>query len=141
MKTSYPLSVRDDRLLPKDYDGLVYVWDIDKTYLATPFSSVWGLIQIPLEFAIDKRAIPGMPEVLRGLRRGAGPEVSCTPLYFISASSHFMRGVIESKMLRDGVEQDGIIFKDWYRVLLSLHPRRLFEQVGFKMVALLMGRL
>jgi uncharacterized protein DUF2183 len=141
MKTSYPLSIQDDRHLPQGYDGPVYVWDIDKTYLSTPFSSLRGLIRIPFELAVDKRAIPGMPEILRGLRRGVGPEVACLPLYFISASPHFLRGVIESKMLRDGVEQDGIIFKDWFQILLSLHPGRLFEQVGFKMIALLVSRL
>jgi len=141
MTTTYPLKIIDDRSLPEDYAGPVYVWDIDKTYLSTRFSSVRGLARVPVEFAVDKQAIPGMPEVLRGLRRGVGPEVACLPLYFISASPPFLRGVIEKKMLLDGVEQDGITFKDWLGVLLRLTPNRLFEQVGFKVIALLCGRL
>ena len=44
-------------------------------------------------------------------------------------------------MLRDGVEHDGITFKDWFRTLLEFRPDRLFEQVGFKTAALFRGRL
>jgi hypothetical protein len=137
---SYPLSVRNDRELPADYSGPAFIWDIDKTYLETHFSSWRGLLRIPLELAVDKRAIPGMPEVLRGLRRGPGPGVACAPLYFISASPAFLRPILEDKMLRDGVEFDGITLKDWVRTVLQLRPDRLFESVGFKMAALLQGR-
>jgi hypothetical protein len=136
----FPLSVQNDRPLPADYDGPVFVWDIDKTYLSTRFSSVKGLARIPVEFAVDKRAIPGMPEVLRAIRRGPHRAVECQPLYFISASPPFLRGVVEKKMLLDGVEQDGIIFKDWTKTLLQLKPGRLWEQLGFKLTALLVGR-
>jgi hypothetical protein len=138
---SYPLSFRNDRPLPPTYEGPAFVWDIDKTYLSTHFSSWQGLLRIPLELSVDKQAIPGMPEVLRSLRRGAGEEVALHPIYFISASPPFLRSSIEGKMLRDGVENDGITFKDWLRTLLELRPDRLFEQVGFKTAALLRGRL
>lgn len=141
MARGYPLSVGNDRVLPPEYAGPVFVWDIDKTYLSTAFSSWRGLARVPVEFAVDKRAIPGMPEVLRGLRRGPGESFECRPLYFISASPPFLRGTIEGKMLLDGVEHDGITFKDWTRTLLELRPGRLFEQLGFKMAALLRGRL
>lgn len=140
MKKTYPLSMSDERTLPQDFAGWVYVWDIDKTYLATAFSSLRGLLRVPLEFAVDKRAIPGMPEVLRGLRRGPGPEFLCAPLYFVSASPPQLRGVVAQKMLLDGVEYDGITFKDWLGTLLQLSPYRLREQVGFKLAALLHGR-
>lgn len=140
MTALYPLSVRNDRPLPEDYTGPVHIWDIDKTYLSTRFSSVKGLARIPVEFAIDKRAIPGMPEVLRALRRGPHPGVECIPLYFISASPPLLRQVLENKMLLDGVEQDGITFKDWAATLRQLRPGRLWEQLGFKITALLVGR-
>jgi len=140
MTTAYPLSASDERTLPPDFSGWVYVWDIDKTYLATAFSSMRGLLRVPLEFAVDKRAIPGMPEVLRGLRRGPGPEFLCAPLYFVSASPPQLRSVVAHKMLLDGVEYDGITFKDWLGTLLQLSPYRLREQVGFKLAALLHGR-
>lgn len=140
MDISYPLSFSDYRHLPTDYRGNVFVWDVDKTYLSTHFSSMVGLAKIPVEFAVDKKAIPGMPEVLRGIRRGPGPEYEGIPLYFISASPPFLRQVVEHKMLLDGVEQDGITFKDWIATLIQLRPGRLFEQVGYKVCALLAGR-
>jgi hypothetical protein len=140
-ETGYPLSVRDDRDLPEGFDGPVLVWDIDKTYLTTRFSSLRGLSRIPLEFAVDKQAVPGMPELLRGLRRGPGPEYACTPLYFVSGSPPFLRRVIEARMLMDGVEHDGITFKDWAETLKQGRPGRLREQVGYKVCALLAGRL
>ncbi|MFO1464230.1 MAG: hypothetical protein U1F66_10680 [bacterium] len=141
MPGRYPLSIRDDRELPEDYSGPVFVWDLDKTYLSTGFSSWRGLARVPVEFSVDKRAIPGMPEVLRALRRGPGEVVKCLPIYFVSASPPFLRGSIEGKMLLDGVEHDGMTFKDWWRTILELRPDRLFEQLGFKMAALLTGRL
>lgn len=140
-QASYPLRVHEHRELHSDYQGPVFVWDIDKTYLSTAFSSIRGLARIPIEFAVDKLAIPGMPEVLRALRRGPGPGYGCLPLYFISASPPQMRRVIEHKMLLDGVEPDGITCKDWLGALAQFKPGRLREQVGFKLCALLEGRL
>lgn len=140
MATRYPLSVDDQRKLANDYDGAVFIWDIDKTYLSTRFSSMKGLASVPIEFAVDKHAIPGMPEVLRGLRRGPGQEFECLPLYFISASPPQLRKVVEKKMLLDGVEHDGITFKDWWGTIKQLRPGRLKEQLGFKLNALLEGR-
>jgi len=137
METCYPLSFEDQRTYPGGFDGRVYIWDIDKTYLDTRFSSLKGMARIPIEFAVDKRAIPGMPEVLRGLRRGRGRQYAATPLYFVSASPPQIRKVIARKMLMDGVEYDGIAFKDWARSIFSLRPGRLREQVGFKLCALL----
>ncbi len=138
---TYPLSFFNHRTSSPRYRGPLLVWDVDKTYLATPFSSVSGLLRIPLEFAVDKTGNPGMAEVLRGLRRGLGKKFRCTPLYFISASPPQLRRVLEHKMLKDGVEQDGLIFKDWMNCLWQGSPRRLFEQLGFKIIALLTLRL
>ncbi len=140
MDPCYPLSVEDERELPEGYAGPVFVWDIDKTYLATHFSSLKGLARIPIEFAVDKIAVPGMPEILRGLRRGAGPGFACAPLYFVSASPPQLRRVLEHKMLLDGVEFDGITTKDWLKTLRALRPDRLRDHVGFKLCALLSGR-
>jgi len=140
MKHAYPLDIVDYRDISEDFEGNVFIWDVDKTYLQTHFSSMQGLARIPFELAVDKKSIPGMPEVLRGLRRGPGPDFICAPIYFISASPPQMRSVIEHKMLRDGVEQDGITFKDWLKTVICLRPGRLYEQVGFKLSALLKGR-
>lgn len=140
MPTSYPLQVDDQRTLPDGYTGPVFIWDIDKTYLSTNFSSLQGLSRIPLEFAVDKQAIAGMPECLRGIRRGPGPGYGCVPLYFVSASPPQLRGVLEHKMILDGVEFDGITFKDWWQIMKKGRPKRILDQVGFKVCALLEGR-
>ena len=58
MELRYPLAVFNDRDLPRDYAGPVFVWDVDKTYLSTRFSSSSGLARIPIEFSVDKVAIP-----------------------------------------------------------------------------------
>jgi hypothetical protein len=140
MPATYPLQVDDQRTLPDGYTGPVFIWDIDKTYLSTHFSSLQGLSRIPLEFAVDKQAIPGMPEVLRGIRRGPGPGYGCVPLYFVTASPPQLRGVLEHKMILDGVEFDGITFKNWWKIMKKGRPKRLLDQVGFKVCALLEGR-
>jgi hypothetical protein len=140
MSVSYPLETDDHRTLPEGYNGPVFVWDIDKTYLSTHFSSLQGLSRIPLEFAVDKQAIAGMPEALRGIRRGPGPGYGCVPLYFVTASPPQLRGVLEHKMILDGVEFDGITFKNWWKIMKQGRPKRLLDQVGFKVCALLEGR-
>jgi len=140
LQSGYPISIDDERSLPDGYDGPAFVWDIDKTYLSTNFSSMHGLLRIPLEFAVDKIAIPGMPGVIRALRRGPGEEYVGTPLYFVSASPPQLRKVLEHKMLMDGVEYDGITSKDWLGCLAQLRPGRLREQIGFKLCALLAGK-
>ena len=42
----YPIIYLNERTLPEDYDGPIYVWDVDKTYLATHFSSLEGLARL-----------------------------------------------------------------------------------------------
>lgn len=128
----------NDRKLPDDYQGDVLVWDIDKTYLDTRFSSWRGLLSIPLEFAIDKRAIPGAVPLIRALRRGAQVENALVPLYFVSGSPRELRPVIERKMTLDGVEFDGITFKDQLGLALSGKPGLIKAQVGYKLTALLL---
>jgi hypothetical protein len=140
MESRYPLKIFDDRHLSPDFRGDVFVWDIDKTYLSTHFSSMKGLARIPLEFAVDKSAIAGMPEVLRGLRRGPGPTFAAAPIYFVSSSPPQLKGVIERKMLIDGVQPDGFTFKNWGATLRQLRPDRLKDHLGYKLCALLMGR-
>ena len=141
MGAGYPLVIKDYRPLPEGFDGPVFVWDIDKTYLATHFSSLRGIARIPIEFAVDKGAIPGMPEILRGLRKGPGSGFACAPLYFVTASPPQLRKVLEQRMLLDGVEFDGITFKDWLRTIRERRPGRLREQAGFKICALIAGRI
>ena len=130
----------NDRRLPPDYEGDVLVWDIDKTYLATRFSSWRGLVSIPFEMAVDKETLPGAVPLLRALRHGPGPESAIVPLFFVSGSPVQLRGVIERRMTLDGVDYDGVTFKDQLGLLLAGHPRRIAEQVGYKLAALLLYR-
>lgn len=147
----FPLERSNERELPAGYAGPVDVWDIDKTYLETEFESVFDLLGRALEGAIDKRARPGARALLRALRRGGGgaggPASSGgaaplrTPLYFVSASPPQLRATIEKKMLLDGVEWDGISFKDHLALLRSGRIREVRRHVAYKLTALLEYRL
>ena len=130
----------NERRLPEDYTGDILLWDIDKTYLDTRFSSWRGLLAIPFEFAIDKRTIPGSVPVLRALRRGPGEESAIVPLYFVSGSPPQLRQVIERRMTLDGVDYDGITFKDQLGLLLAGRTKEIKAQVGYKLMALLLYR-
>lgn len=136
----YPLDRSDQRLIDPDWRGPIVTWDIDKTYLRTQLESLGGMLRIPLELAVDKRAIPGTVPLLKGLRRGPGPRFRHTPLYFVSASPPQLRRVIQRKMLIDGVDYDGITFKDWAGIVRSGQPSKLRNHIGYKLSALLLNR-
>jgi hypothetical protein len=135
---AYPLDRTNQRSLEAGFSGTVVVCDIDKTYLATDFETLRGLLSIPFEFAVDKRAITGMAPLLREVRRGPGSRSRLTPLYFVSASPPQLRRILQKKMLLDGVEFDGITFKDQLRILRHGEVRRLREHLSFKLTALLL---
>lgn len=133
----FPMVCVRHRTLPDDFQGPVFISDIDKTYLDTRFSQLRGLLKIPFELGIDKRSYPGMAALLRELRNGPGGREH-RPLFFISASPPQLRKAIERKMLIDGVEFDGITFKDPLRLVLRRQFDQLREQVAFKISALLL---
>jgi phosphatidate phosphatase APP1 len=132
----YPMVRLMHRLPEPGGPKTAYIWDIDKTYLDTHFSSLGGLAWIPFEFGVDKRAVPGTVPLLHALRRGPDGR-AFHPLYFVTASPHQIRRSVTKKMLLDGVEFDGIVFKDWGAVLRRGGPRRLKEHLAFKLGALL----
>ena len=136
----YPLFRRNDRLLPPDWSGPVYVWDIDNTYLRTEYANLRDLLRIRFEAPQDKRPVPGAVALLAGLRRRGvdpGPEgergegQERPPIYFVSASPTTMRPVLEKRMLIDGVVHDGITFRDLDKL------RYLRDIFAYKLVALL----
>ena len=139
MSGSY-LQQTNERQLPNDYAGPLLLWDIDKTYLSTRFSSFRGLLAIPFELAIDKQAVAGVVPLIRGLRHGPGEDSAIVPLYFISGSPPQLRTVIQQKMTLDGVDFDGITFKDQWGLMRAGRPRDVARQVGYKLKALLMYR-
>ncbi len=130
----------NERRLPADYEGPLLLWDIDKTYLNTRFSSFWGLAAIPFELAVDKEAIPGVVPLIRALRHGPEDASAIVPLYFISGSPLQLRRVIQQKMTLDGVDFDGITFKDQWGLVRAGRPRDIARQIGYKLKALLMYR-
>ena len=131
----YPMVRLCHRTLEPSYEGPVFVWDIDKTYLDTRFEKLKDLIAIPFELGVDKQAFPGTAPLLHGLR--AGPDGrDHRPLFFVSASPHQIHAAIERKMLIDGIGYDGITYKDPLRALLRGQPRQLKAQIAFKLSAL-----
>ncbi len=138
----YPLHRTHDRLYPADWTGRIYTWDIDKTYLATDIHSMSAMLALPFEFAIDKRNIAGTPALLRALRKGNASHglTAQNPIYFVSASPPELRGVITRKMLIDGVEYDGLTFKDHLQLISRGKFSKLREQIGYKLTALLLNR-
>jgi len=138
----YPLDRSNDRHFPDGWSGRLYVWDIDKTYLATEIHSLKALLAVPFEFAIDKRNVAGTVALLKALRRGVAPRglTASNPIYFVSASPPQLRLVIQRKMLLDGVEFDGITFKDQVALVVRGQFGKLREQIGYKLSALLLNR-
>jgi hypothetical protein len=140
---AYPLDRTQERDFSAGYEGDVHIWDIDKTYLATEFDSLKDLLAIPLETALDKRNVAGTATLLRALRRGRreeGAPMRSNPLYFVSASPPQLRSVLQKKMLLDGVEYDGITFKDQMALVRAGRLGKLKDHVGYKLAALLLNR-
>lgn len=139
-RVSFPIHRAHYRTLDPDWEGEVFIADIDRTYLATQFSSMKGMARIPFERAADKEDIAGMARLFREIRRGPDDERRDTPLFFVSASPAQLRPVIERKMMMDGIGFDGTTFKNWVGVVRKLRFKRFKEQIGFKLTALLSGR-
>src|SRR5262245_60448620 len=127
----YPVLVTDNRRFDPDYQGDICICDIDGTYLATDLTSVRKMLAIPFQFAVDKTTIPGAVSLLREWRHGPGERSRFTPLYFVSASPPQLRRVLERKMLLDGVEFDGISFKDQLSLALRGRISELRNQAGY----------
>jgi phosphatidate phosphatase APP1 len=138
----YPLDRTQERSFSPDFTGDLHIWDIDETYLATDIDSLKGMLSVPLDRAVDKRNVAGTDLLLRALRRGPdiGGPVRSNPLYFVSASPPQMRRVIQKKMLLDGVEFDGITFKDQLALLRAGRVSALKHHVAYKLSALLLNR-
>lgn len=123
--------------LPRDYQGHIIISDIDKTYLATEIDSLLGLLKTAFENPERKNNIPGFSILLRALRRGAHEQPAEKPLFFISASPPQMEDAIAAKMELDGIEHNGIIFKNQLDHVRAGRFKKLREQIGYKLLALL----
>lgn len=95
------------RILPNDYSNYVVTSDIDQTYLATDIASKAGKLSALFESAAQKRALPGMPELYRRLRK----DLKDAPLIFISASPHFFRRTLFATIKKHNIEFESIHLK------------------------------
>lgn len=119
---------------------VVFRWDLDKTYLKTEFESVRDLVRIPFEDAADKRDAPGVAQLIRALRRYNQEEGHEVRVYFLTASPPQIGRAIRDKLSLDGIEYEGITFKDQLHNLVRGKFRNLREHVGFKLTELLKSR-
>jgi len=128
------------RQLDVEDTGPVYTFDIDKTYLDTQMSSARDLARIPFELAIDKRPYAGVAELIVACQRGSDSIGRDRPAFFVSASPHQMRAVLERRMEIDEIAVDGITLKRWGHFLRRGRLGALRHQVGYKLTALLTAR-
>lgn len=115
--------------------GVVYRWDLDKTYLRTEFDTLRDLVRTAFEPAAQKRTVPGAAVLLRELQA-----TSPLGVYIVSGSPEQMRRVLEAKLRLDGVVWDGFTLKPSLDNLLRGRFRFLRDQVGYKLAALLAAR-
>ncbi len=120
---------------------VTFRWDLDKTYLKTEFERFYRLVRLPFERAADKAHVPGVPELVRGLRRTALARGEEPRVLFLTATPPQMAGVIREKLAHDGVEIDGIVFKDQLHLLVRGQLRRIRDHLGYKLDALFESRL
>lgn len=120
---------------------VVYRWDLDKTYLKSDFESLRKMMRVPFERAQDKVDEPGVVALIRALKTSARQEQRAAFVYFISASPPQIGRAIREKLTLDGIDCDGIVFKDQLQHLVRGRFRFLREQVGFKLAELLKARL
>lgn len=116
---------------------LVYVWDLDKTYLETSFESLKGLIRTALEKAFQKRNVPGTNTLVRALISSQGKSQKAFPIIFISASPPQMEEKIHQKLMLDNIRPFGCFFKDNLKNLRPNRLKRLTNHMGYKIQALL----
>lgn len=138
----FPPMIRErKRELDPNYEGPIFIWDIDKTYLESNLDNMVEIIKIGLEKAQDKVNVPGTAVLLRRLKYGTGAGNAMYPVYFLTAGPPQIGAVFEEKLRMDGIECDGITFKNFSYYLLSFQATRLREHVGYKVAALLSNRL
>lgn len=115
----------------------VFRWDLDKTYLISHFESLRKLVAVPFERGHDKVALPGVAAVIKSLRAGAAAHGHAAGVYFLSASPPQIGTAIREKLAIDGIEYDGITFKDQVSHIVRGRFDALREQIGYKLEMLL----
>jgi hypothetical protein len=136
------------RLLDRAYTGLVVRSDVDLTYLDTRFTRKRDMLSLLGQNASERTTLPAMERVYPALRAGASGSED-RPLVFISGSPRFFKRVLEARMTLDGVAHDALLLKPfddmaWAKLAaleIGAIVPALKEQVGYKLVYLMNGRL
>lgn len=115
----------------------VFRWDLDKTYLISHFESLRKLVAVPFERGQDKVAVPGVAAVIKSLRASSAARGHTAQVYFLSASPPQIGAAIREKLVIDGIEYDGITFKDQVGHIVRGRFDALREQIGYKLEKLL----
>jgi hypothetical protein len=115
----------------------IYLWDLDKTYLVSHFESLRGLLRVPFESGADKIAVPGAIPLIKGLHRTGRRQRSPIELHFLSASPPQIGNAVRDKLAMDGIEYNGITFKNQVHNLVRGRFNALLEQIGYKTQKLL----
>lgn len=115
----------------------IFRWDLDKTYLVSQFESLRGLLAVPFERGRDKVSLPGVAAVIKALREGQGSRGRASEVYFLSASPPQIGTAIREKLAIDGIEYEGITFKDQVSHIVRGRFDALREQIGYKLERLL----
>jgi len=138
--TAAPRRRRGRHTAPGSLPPIVFCWDLDKTYLKSEFDTLRELVRIPFEKAEDKVAVPGVVPLIRSLRRVATERGQDVRVHFLSASPPQIARAIKEKLRLDGIEYDGIVFKNQLQHIVRGRFRNLREQVGYKLTELLKNR-
>lgn len=115
---------------------VVYRWDLDKTYLATDFSTARGLLQAAVESAQRRRTIPGMRALLSALWHGRDAR-----LVVVSGSPTWLRRRILAMFSLHGIRCDRLVLKDFGGAVRKGRFRSISAQVPYKLRAHLDTRL
>jgi beta-phosphoglucomutase-like phosphatase (HAD superfamily) len=112
-------------------------FDLDKTYLATPFESKLKLLRVPFERPESKATLPGMAALVRALREHKGVATADVHVTILSASPTFMAETISAKLRLDGVHVDRLVFKDQWALVKSGRFREVGNPLAYKLLSLI----
>lgn len=115
----------------------IFRWDLDKTYLVSHFESLRGLLAVPFERGHDKVALPGVSAVIKALRGARSERGQAAQVFFLSASPPQIGAAVRDKLAIDGIEYEGITFKNQVGHIVRGRFDALREQIGYKLDRLL----
>lgn len=111
------------------------ICDIDKTYLETEFDTVADIARTAFENAADKVTVFGATEVLLAARWGSGSPPN--GLHFVSSSPPQLRKVLETKLMKDGLDWTSDTFKNQAYNIRKRRLALLRNHVAYKTLAIL----